>query len=55
MAAIDDILHSLVILLNLGGLKNDREFGSAVWGYDLHTPTQPTSFRLMAAHLFFGN
>ena len=52
MAAIYDILHRLVILLNLGGLKNNRKFGSAVWGYDLHTATQCTSFRLMAAHVF---
>lgn len=38
MATIDNILRSLVILLNLGGLKDDREFGSTIWGYDLHIP-----------------
>lgn len=39
VAAIGDILHSLVILLNLGGLKDDRKFGSTVWWYNLHIPT----------------
>lgn len=49
VAAIDNILHRLVVQLNFGGLEDDGEFSGAVWGYDLHTATC-TSFRALAAH-----
>ena len=35
VAAIDNILHSLLVVLNPGGLEDDRKLGSAVWRYDL--------------------
>lgn len=48
VAAVDDILHRLVVQLNFGGLEDNGEFGGAVWGYDLHTAIC-TSFRASAA------
>ena len=55
LAAVNNILHTLVVLLNLGGLKRDWKFGSTIWGYDLHTHTFPYAYpsRLMAAHVIF--
>ena len=50
MAAIDNILHRLVVQLNFGGLEDDGEFGGAVWGYDLHTATG-TSFQGVSCRL----
>lgn len=52
VAAIDNILHRLVVQLNFGGLEDDGELCSTVWGNDLHTAMRTPSRLQLHTHSF---
>lgn len=53
MAAVDDVLHCLLVVLHLGGLEDDRKLGCAASRNDLHP--QACTFTGTARHVHSFN